>query len=454
MRDSVWIWIAGPVFCITGIFVAEQLAERAAGMRSAAAAAPEREPAATFAKGFAVQSGPLADNGESVTMRTAAMTSTDASDLPDTGMPLGNHGDFPEILAAGTPPVGGNFSNVRNGADAQDIGRIVRQFAPDASEHTIEVWSDTCRGMSIEDVTFLMQQRSELGMRLPQSLTGSPPDHPRGTPSAATTAASTAASVTAPDAGPTDVRSLDAVTALEAAEASIRRNLLLSSSPGFRREVFVLNAGTATVPNPRSDSDVRLADHRVLRSADGRRMPGTGPAAAVEARFPRSFEPGRLMASTDGLHVALPGDPELMFCFLDGSVLSRRGDFRLLSDRRMGVATPAGDVPLCDVPRIPEDVTDIAITASGRIIGRAVDVSEVELGQVPVVRCPGIRDAETTDGVFFRINGRHLQRLSPEAIRLRTGTIEMSNVDRHGEWQELEHIRRLLSETAPASQRP
>jgi len=157
-----------------------------------------------------------------------------------------------------------------------------------------------------------------------------------------------------------------------------------------------------------------------------------------------SFDPGKRISSPLPLHVALPADNgALMFC-LEGNLLTRRGDFQLLADRRVGLTTHTGPVALRDSAILPDSAKDVSISQAGEI--QYVDTAGMTViaGRVAVRCVVDLSELSSDDGVIFVIrSSESLSTPEPDKTRLSTGTLELSNVDRENDRALLSHLQSL-----------
>ena len=141
------------------------------------------------------------------------------------------------------------------------------------------------------------------------------------------------------------------------------------------------------------------------------------------------------------LHVAIPNNPTWMFR-LEGDKLTRRGDFQLLPDRRIGLMIGGIACAVMNSPLIPDDARRPAITEDGRIEYTDSSDTLISAGQLELVSVTEPDQLESTDGVHFTSrSSRSLQMLTAAEIMLATGTLELSNVDREEEAALLNHLR-------------
>jgi flagellar basal body rod protein FlgG len=151
----------------------------------------------------------------------------------------------------------------------------------------------------------------------------------------------------------------------------------------------------------------------------------------------RSFDAGRTVTSPMPLHLAIVGtETSCMFC-LEGDRYTRRGDFRLLADRRLGIVTPSGEFAAKNSPVIPDNVTRLRIHSNGQITFNEASGVVAEAGRIELVRFDSMEHLTTDDGVFFSCNSGGVPQVVPptESVLL-VGQLELSNVNQSDE-QEL-----------------
>ncbi len=277
---------------------------------------------------------------------------------------------------------------------------LIQRTFPDADPETARIWAESYSEMDLSEVEFILEQKRRLSGSLDAGLSATPE---MALPSGGSEHASE------------DSRSLRAAIRL------VSRNLSGSWTVGFR--------GTVVLPEAASD---------LARNED------QNGQQAFRALMFYSFDPGKRISSPLPLHVTLPADNgALMFC-LEGNRLTRRGDFQLLADRRVGLTTHTGPVPLLDSAILPESAKDVSISQAGEI--QYVDPAGMTLiaGRVAVTRVVDLSELSSDDGVIFVTrSSESLSTPEPDKIRLSTGTLELSNVDRENERALLSHLQSL-----------
>jgi flagellar basal body rod protein FlgG len=134
-----------------------------------------------------------------------------------------------------------------------------------------------------------------------------------------------------------------------------------------------------------------------------------------------------------------------MLAFADGTVFSRRGDLHVLSDGSIGIQIGTTELPLYESPVLDDQQQNFSITASGEISITAVSGAIEKVGQVQVARIANLAQLTSDDGVIFRCPATAAPSMVAD-VHFEVQALELSNVDRDDEWQELEHFRRVQSE--------
>lgn len=277
-----------------------------------------------------------------------------------------------------------------------DVRHQIQLAFPDADSESIDAWAETLQDLSSGEIAEILMQKKTLSGSLNSLLPPSLQTRPVTTPPPAVPAHSSA------DAHP----------------AVLMRNLQNAHCVGYRRLVVLPQPVTA---KPMS-GDSQLSNPQPDRFW--------------------SFQPGRSVHSPLPLHVSLGEETSLMFQ-LEGNILTRRGDFQLLPDRRIGLKTPSGFLALANSPQLPPTAQRISINEQGRIqFLSETDGNPGEAGFVSVVRIEHPDELQSVDGVHFTSQRDDTWRaLNPETLSLKTRQIELSNVDPASERMQLETLQ-------------
>ena len=272
------------------------------------------------------------------------------------------------------------------------IQNLIRQRFPDTDADVAEVWVDAYAEMSLDEVSFILEQKRSAsigsGLSLPHSLM-------------------------------TEALTSNPEQTVDVAVRMVMTNLRSAFSPGFRRMVVLPEA---------------IGDPELLTEHEQRNTPTTS--------F-RSFESGPLITSPIATHVALTNESSAMF-FLEGHRLTRRGDFRLLKDRRLGIVSRSGEMASAESTPIPEDATEVQIAANGTIHFKNAAGETREAGRIAVCRVTNLAKLESDDGVFFIASDHGTVTLCEDASAfLLRNTLEQSNVDRSYENSLLVYLKSL-----------
>lgn len=280
------------------------------------------------------------------------------------------------------------------------IRNLIQQHFPDTDEVAVAIWVETYADMSLDEITFVLEQKhrtsKSTGASFPATLM----------PSLADTAAAEPRS-----SGPEQTGDI-AVKMVEA-------NLRSAYSLGFRRTVVLPDA---------------IADPESWTREEPRNVSVTS--------F-RSFESGSLIASPIATHVALTKEDSTMFC-LEGNRLTRRGDFQLLADRRLGIVTTCEEIASSDSTPLPEDATDVRILQNGTIQFKNMSGETREAGRIAVCSVTDLAGLRSDDGVFFTgLDVGNITFHEDATAFLLTHRLEQSNVDRSYENSLLAHLKSL-----------
>lgn len=287
----------------------------------------------------------------------------------------------------------------------QKIRQLIQRIFPDADEETANVWADVYSSMDPSEVEFILEQKRMLSGTL--SIRGSHGlDASLWQPTVPTVASSKAA------------------TPLAVAVDAVRSNLRGRWSIGFRRTVVLPEIISQNEKQP-------VSSYEQMRST-----------------MFLCFDAGRMISSPVATHVSLPADDGSLMFQLEGGRLTRRGDFALLPDRRLGLITQVENYALKKLPQIPEEAGEIRITKTGEILFKDAAGESKSLGTLSVVKVNDLAKLTTADGVIFTFDAAsdHLH-VTPTTPELRTNTLEISNVTSEEEARLLEHLTSLLPNT-------
>lgn len=294
-------------------------------------------------------------------------------------------------------------------ADEQSkaIRNLIQQHFPDTDAVAAEIWVETFAEMSLDEIAFVLEQKrltsKGIGASLPGSLMPSMPS---------LTDTVLARSLRS---GPAPVGDI-AVKAVET-------NLRSAYSLGFRR--------TVVLPDAIADLESWTPDK---------------PRSVHVTSF-RSFEYGTLIASPIATHVALTKEDSTMLC-LEGDRLTRRGDFQLLADRRLGIVTRCEEIASAASTPLPEGATDIRILRDGKIQFKSAAGETGEAGRIAVCSVNDLANLQSDDGVFFTATDDDCIITHKDASAfLLTHRLEQSNVDRSYESSLLTHLKSLNDPT-------
>ncbi len=278
---------------------------------------------------------------------------------------------------------------------------LIQRMFPEADPETAKIWAESYADMELSELEFILEQKR----LLPESLQA-------GRLASAMTEFQTGTRITASD---------DSQPLVEAIR-QVSGNLNGFWSVGFRRTVLLPEV--ASMLPGKSDESARKFE---------------------SLRF-FNFDSGSRIASPFAMHVALPADDGTLMFRLEGDLLTRRGDFQVLADHRIGLITVVGPVALWDSPVLPKDATGVSISQSGEIQYSETSGKINTAGRVAVVQVPDLSQLTSGDGVIFvTTSSESLPTFDPDAIFLWVKTLELSNVNRENEQALLSHLHSLRS---------
>ena len=305
--------------------------------------------------------------------------------------------EFYELQGADAENAGVSDITVSD-AERAAIRKLIRQHFPNTDSELAEIWVDTYAGMDLDEINFVLEQKKQTSSVLGAGLSFS-----LARPQASAMAPST----------------LKSESPLDADIAFVTTNLRSGYSIGYRRMVVLPEA----VDPSASSADVARSN-----------IPSTRC---------RSFESGPLLQSPIATHVALSNETSVMFC-LEENRVTRRGDFQILADRRLGIITSSGEFAAEGSTPLPEEAKDVHILQNGNIGFTNTAGEAVEAGRVTVCHIANLADLQSSDGVLFLAsNADQLKALKHPDSVLRLNSLEQSNVSRMDENLLLEHLKSL-----------
>ena len=317
----------------------------------------------------------------SVEIRTAKFEDFQATD--------GNNAGVSDALASGV---------AASDAERAAIRKLILQHFPNTDSDLAEIWVETYAGMDLDEINFVLEQKKHTSSELGAGL--SILDR--------SSQSSILGPLTSKPESPFD-RDIALVTT----------NLRSAYSIGYRRMVVL----PEVVDPSASSTDV---ERRNFSST----------------RF-RSFESGPLLHSPIATHVALANESTVMFC-LEGNRVTRRGDFQILADRRLGIITSCGEFAAEGSKPLPEDAKDVHILQNGTVRFSNAAGETLEAGHIAVGHISKLADLQTNDGVLFlAADASQLKVLEHPDSVLRLNSLEQSNVNRVDEISLREHFKSL-----------
>jgi len=269
------------------------------------------------------------------------------------------------------------------------IRSLIHQHFPHTDAVDVEIWVETYADMNLDEIAFVLEQKrltsKTIGVRDSASLTSLLP------------------SVTHPVLA-TQFHSSPEQSS-EIAIRAVETNLRSAYSLGFRR--------TVVLPEAITDSKSSFA----------------AQTQSVSTTSFRSFQSGTLISSPIGTHVALTNEHSTMF-WLEGNCLTRRGDFQVLADRRLGIVTRNEEIAAAESTPLPEGATDVQVSQNGTIQFKDAAGETCEAGQIALCSVKDLAAMKSADGVFFTVrDAGDVMRRGDASAFLLTKMLEQSNVD-------------------------
>ena len=279
------------------------------------------------------------------------------------------------------------------------IRNLIQQQFPHTDAVATEIWVETYAEMSLDEITFVLEQKRRSSNKPGAGLSGS--------------------WITSMPSLTGTVSAEPLPSSPEIAVRMVETNLRSAYSLGFRR--------TVVLPETDFQPDSGFAD-----------KPRSSPVTSF-----RSFESGMLIGSPVATHVALTKENSTMFC-LEGNRLTRRGDFQPLADRRLGIVTSSEEIAAAESTPLPEGATDVRISQNGIIQFKTAAGEDGEAGRIAVCNVTDLAELRSDDGVFFTVTAAaDITRREDASAFLRTHTLEQSNVDRSHENSLLSHLKSM-----------
>ncbi len=326
----------------------------------------------------------------------------------------------------------GSVSDSPLGLDADNSRKVhdlIRRIFPNTSPEVLEAWAEAYENMDPAEVEFILDQKRLLSESLDSPIFGDPISDKTSVDdqkSADTFSVFPSPLLRSP-LTPADSESASAfresAATVESALLSVRRNLDSAWCIGFHRTVVlpeVLSAANPTVG---------------------------GHMTSFKNTTFTSFEPGRIIKSPMPLHVALQSKNGAFMFRLEGDQFTRRGDFQLLRDRRIGLCHNGTDYALSQSMQLPEEAVNIHFSADGTIDYEDASSQLLSAGQLEIFELPQLDQLTTVDGVIFTsTSGKPAAFVSGQVAILTIRSLELSNVDREEESALLLHLEKAASD--------
>ena len=275
--------------------------------------------------------------------------------------------------------------------DIADTEGQIRKYFPELSADEIQGWVDTYKDLSATELDMLLQEKLQLSGITPKSSFLSQDfdfeitEQPQST--------------------------------IDFALKCVRDNLMNWKTSGYRRTII---RSTPT-------HDTATADQLDF------------------AQNSRSFTPGKIEESHHCLHMAIEGQPNVMFQLQPGNIFTRLGTFQRLADGFLGLQFPNGkSLRLSDDISVPENVISTVIE-DGQITFITDTRKNAEPVSIHLARIAVISELHSENGVIFTLPDDQQQFVeSIDAVNVRVGAVETSNVAVEDENTTLQQLERII----------
>ena len=294
--------------------------------------------------------------------------------------------------------------------ERRQVRELILRIFPDANADTVEVWVESYTGMELGEVEFVLEQKRAASGSLDSQLSNG-----------------LLAPIPAPLEMASDVSSAQHV--IGQAMKSVTLNLRNSMAAGYRKIVVVPEAVSNTQPINEATSN------------------------PFHVTTFRSMQIGRLISSPAGTHVAIASADEHYFFGLNENQVTRRGDFALLPDRRLGLITSQGTFSLKNSAPLPVDAVGLRITSAGEILYDDASGNSLSAGSIELACVKRLDDLSTLDGVVFQCPaGSKWEIVTAQVANLVENRLELSNVDYKEEILVLGQLKAMLTTDFMAGQ--
>lgn len=279
------------------------------------------------------------------------------------------------------------------------IRKLIQRQFPDTDAEVAEIWAETFGEMDPDEIRFILEQKRRISTELGSAVT-LPPLYPSPVPIA-------------------EPLNSTPESAINASVRMVQRNLQSAWSLGYCRMAVYLEA---------------INDPQLLSADETCHLPVTS--------F-RCFESGALIQSPIPTHVALTKSNSTMFR-MDAGRLTRRGDFCLLSSRRLGIVTREGELACAESLPIPEEAINIRVSKNGLVQYQNAAGETCEAGRISVCSVTNPAELQSEDGVIFKSQSADNPVLQVDyADLLQPNALEQSNVDQTYESLLLTHLKSM-----------
>ena len=151
--------------------------------------------------------------------------------------------------------------------------------------------------------------------------------------------------------------------------------------------------------------------------------------------------------------MAIASADEHYFFGLNENQVTRRGDFALLPDRRLGLLTSEGTFSLKNSAPLPVDAVGLRITSAGEILYDDASGNSLSAGSIELACVKRLDDLSTLDGVVFQCPaGSKWETVTAQVANLVENRLELSNVDYKEEILVLGQLKAMLTTDFMAGQ--
>ncbi|MCA9084165.1 MAG: hypothetical protein KDA81_08925 [Planctomycetaceae bacterium] len=323
--------------------------------------------------------------------------------------------------------------------DRDAVLRVIRTVFPDLPTDVAAGWSESYRSVPLDELTALLLQKKELASLMPVSSMLLPPEDSERSANLS----SDVSSLNYP-AGQSDLKPVTFQEVQVAAEVDTNR--VQPSSFGHNGPAGSLSTAFAML---------RTDIVHVFTCGYRRHTPRSfsmdvypSESSKLESSPVVDLSTASVKPSDSGLHLAIDGQPDLMFRLEPGCLLTRCGRFQRLDDGKLGIRLGDRQLHVFGEIQIPSAVTEIYVQSDGAVIAGSGERAEPCLGQLQLARVTP-RILQESQGIYFTAVAE------PDSIRMVpakgivAGALEGSNVNAKELLTQIQLLRHLENSPAP-----